>query len=200
MDLKQKLRLEGDLASIAKALAVGLVSSATTHANRFDIDILEQDLRTFKISRDINFFLRGLACLSDYVRGPVWVLGRNKSSVAMALSIGVDDVAFLWGPIAIHENMIETEKGLIIPIERSSICREDEVECHFTRQKPSHLHEKCLSAESRLLIGSRAFGVTQTASRQFKMFNKVSLMASNFRAHIPRRTYPMELPPGSAHG
>ena len=47
MDLKQKLRLEGDLASIAKALAVGLVFFATTHANRFDIDILEQDLRTF---------------------------------------------------------------------------------------------------------------------------------------------------------
>lgn len=153
-DLKEKLRLEGDLASIAKALAVGLVSFTVSHANRFDMDILEQDLKTFKISQDVNFSLCGMVCLSDYVRGPVWVLGHNKLSVVTALSISVDDIAFLWGPIAIHENLIETEKGLIVPVEQSSICQEDEVECHFMCQMPSHLHEKCLSAESRLLITS----------------------------------------------
>ena len=94
--------------------------------------------------------------LREYVWGLVWVLGPNQSSVSMAISIGVDGIVFLWGPISLHRNFIETEKGLIVPVEPSTICRQGEIECHFTNQTPCNLHEEPLSPESRLLISSRA--------------------------------------------
>lgn len=88
MSLKQKLRLseESDLGSISKALAVGLVSFTRSHANRFDLETLDQDLGTLNIGPDANSSLRELACLAEYVRGPIWALGPNTSSAGLALS------------------------------------------------------------------------------------------------------------------
>lgn len=142
-----------------EALAVGLVSFASSHVNRFDLETLGQDVGIFRIGPGANFSLRRLACLSDYVRGPIWVLGPNTSSTSLAISIGVDDLAFLWGPTLIHDSMIKTEKGSIVPVNPSQICRENEIESHFTRKIPcgGQLHQKLFSPECRLLIGSDNF-------------------------------------------
>lgn len=159
MSLKQKLRLsqESDLGSISKALAVGLVSFTRSHANRFDLETLDQDLGTLNIGPDANSSLRELACLAGYIRGPIWVLGPNTSSAGLALSISVNDLAFLWGSISVQESMIETEEGLIVPVKPSPICRENENRMSFHAQNPPPPLPKPLSPECRVLIGSHAF-------------------------------------------
>lgn len=98
------------------ALAVGLVSFTTSHANRIDVETLNQALGTFEIGPGANFSLRRLVCLFRVCPRPCLGPRANTSSADMALPIDVDDIAFLWDPISIHGSMIETEKGLIVPV------------------------------------------------------------------------------------
>lgn len=71
--LGQKLRFpaKNALESICKALALGLVSFAVSHVNRFDVETFRKEIGTFNMGSGATFALRELACLGDFVCGPV---------------------------------------------------------------------------------------------------------------------------------
>jgi hypothetical protein len=71
-----------------------------------------------------SFARRGLACLSKFVGGPVWTLGkdsRTKDDLGLALSMNVQDLQQLWGQIWMIGGteeaapIIRTERGYITP-------------------------------------------------------------------------------------
>lgn len=149
--LGHKLRFpaENTLGSICKALALGLV------ANRFDVEMFLTEIGNFNVGSGATFPFRDLACLGNFVCGPVWVLGRNTSTAKLKVSMDVDDLGFLWGPIWLGDSVIRTERGFIVAVEPSDTCKEEETECHFVIEVPRRHIPKPFSAKSRILIGKQ---------------------------------------------
>lgn len=122
-----------------------------SHANRFDRDISNKTIQKFKIGSGLNFSLRQLSSLQDYLGGPVWIMGKNQSA-QMGLSINAEDFTVLWGPVWIYGSFIQTERGYLVPVEPSGICTGEDIECRWTKQPPRSDTLPGISVPSQLLI------------------------------------------------
>lgn len=154
-ELAARLQLEGAnlLGQVSKALGLGLISFSVSHANRFDLEILNEEREVFDIGPGLHFSLRKLACLDEFIGGPVWVLSRNGSTSELKLSIDVEHFDVLWGPVwFLEDGSIMVQKGYIGGAEPTSNCASDEIESHWTNS-PSGTNNR-LTPNSKLLIGS----------------------------------------------
>lgn len=157
-ELATRLRLyEGVnvLGQVCKALALGLVSFSVSHANRFDLELFDEEMEKFDIGPRLHFSLRKLACLDNFIGGPVWVLGRTNSTCKLKLSIEVEHFDLIWGPVWFLEDGIMVRKGYIVGAKPSNTCVSDEIESHWVDSPlSSHNITNELMPSSKLLIGS----------------------------------------------
>lgn len=164
--LGAKLRLaeEKPLVSICKVLSFGLVSFSVSHACRFDMDIFNEVIGTFQVGKERTLSLRNLACLQDFIGGPVWVLGRNESAQELKLSINVEEFDLLWGPVWSVGPVVEVRGGYIIAVDPSETCAQGEMECHWQKDITKVDTAPCFSLTSQMLIGSETsmFDINQS--------------------------------------
>lgn len=154
-----RLRLYGGgnvLGQVCKALTLGLVSFSVSHANRFDLELLDEVMERFEIGPKLNFSIRKLSCLDDFIGGLVWVLGQNVSTRKLKLSIELEHFGLLWGPIWILKSAIMAQRGYIVAAEASNTCVGEEIESHWTEIHPSRdsIITQQFSPNLWLLIGS----------------------------------------------
>ncbi|KAL4922952.1 uncharacterized protein BDV17DRAFT_38524 [Aspergillus undulatus] len=159
------------LNSICRALPLGIVSFAGSHTCAFDVNSWGQEINDISVGFGYNFSRRQLACLNEFIGGPVWVLSSAKrmtDSPGMMVCLTVKEFQQLWGPVWIvggtetMASMIRTERGYIIPVSRDkqTVNLPNGVFCHWTKDLPgSFLQDESLKGriftdtESRLVIG-----------------------------------------------
>ncbi|KAJ6043281.1 hypothetical protein N7460_004636 [Penicillium canescens] len=153
---------------LSTALLVGLVSFSGSHVCRFDLNLWKETRNEISVGQEYYFTLRKLACLKDFIGGPAWVLGKSRATSeqrGLKISLTVQDLQELWGPVWLvggttDEGLIlQTETGYIVPLphKEQSDTASGEIECHWTRQFPEHIHcdkTTLLSSTSRILIGT----------------------------------------------
>lgn len=152
-------------------LVLGLVSFVGSHVCRFDQSNWNQSFESFDVGEHYKFVLRDLACLDQFIGGPVWVLVKETTATEVPrfkVSLTLEQFAGLWGPLwAINGEqdpvpLIRTERGFIVPSPNGSSKgkQSGEVECHWTAKLPVSTYtllsasELILSESSQLLIGS----------------------------------------------
>jgi hypothetical protein len=164
---------------LSAALPVGLLSFSGSHVCRFDLNLWGQPMDCIPVGLEYSFKPRELACLTNFVGGPAWVLGRepqlgHKTQTEerrLKLSLTVQDLQELWGPVwlvggtADEGRVIRTERGYIIPLPREEQCDAslDEIECHWTKEIPAYITQNepiLLRSTSRILIGTDSAGLT----------------------------------------
>lgn len=90
---------------------------------------------------------RRLACLHNFIGGPVWVFESARTSAASSLSITVEQFADLWGPLhtvssseGAHRPLaIHTEGGTIFRVadeKADKVQLASETSCHWMRTSP----------------------------------------------------------------
>ncbi|RMJ28580.1 hypothetical protein PHISP_00540 [Aspergillus sp. HF37] len=126
------------------------------------------------VGLEYSFKPRELACLTDFIGGPAWVLGRTETQTEkrrLKVSLIVQDLQELWGPVWIvggtadEGRVIRTERGYIIPLprEEQSDASLDEIECHWAKEIPDYITQNepiLLRSTSRILIGTESVGLT----------------------------------------
>lgn len=161
---------------LCTALSIGLVSFSGSHACRFDSIFCSTPLDKIPVGFGLNFTLRKLACLEDFIGGPAWVLGRNdpipSPDTGMKVSLTVQDFEHLWGPVwpfgrtPDKTPIIKTERGFIVPLSSQSEHEMThdrvpyELEFHWTKELPHSLvaierpENLLLNSARRILIGT----------------------------------------------
>ncbi|RJE19808.1 ZnF_C2H2 [Aspergillus sclerotialis] len=167
-DFKESRDLESELSFICSVLCIGLLSFSGSHVCRFDIKIA-QPTENISVGLGYSFRLRKLACLSDFVGGPAWVLCRSESQPSehdMKVSLTVQDFQELWGPVWMLGDspdegpVLRTERGYVVPLSKQGENRTNaqEIECHWTRELPESFmqqdHTPIFRSTSRILIGT----------------------------------------------
>lgn len=154
--LSSKLQLneENQLVAICKALAIGLISFSVSHSRRFDIDIFDEAIGTFMVGPGRSLSLRNLACFQDFIRGQIWVLGKNQSPQELKVSISVEEFALIWGPVWSVGSVVEAVGGYIVAVAPSHTCVQGEIECHWQKHITQIDTVPRFSLTSRMLIGS----------------------------------------------
>ncbi|KAJ5187870.1 hypothetical protein N7449_010864 [Penicillium cf. viridicatum] len=154
----------GILRFLFTILSIGIVSFSGSHVCRFDINLWNQEMEEIQVGFDEYAFKpRKLACLDEFIGGPAWILGKACTpSEGMKVSVTVQDVENLWGPISLvggtvnEAPVIQTERGFIVPLPRerqSSLFTSslrDEIECHWVSEIPEYLFNQ--SSEMKILI------------------------------------------------
>lgn len=172
LQLSSKLRIEEKpLGSLCKALTIGLVSFSVSHTNRFDPDIFNKAIKKFNIGSGLNFSLRSLASLQDYLGEPVWVLGKNQSAQNLGLSIDVEDFAVLWGPFWVYESFIKTERRYLVPAEPSGVRTGEEIKCRWTKQPPRSDIPR--PSKHEILIKVHSVSVSQSPHRYIYFLSRI---------------------------
>lgn len=82
----------------------------------------------------LNFSLRKLSSVQDYLSEQVWVLDKTQSAQNLGLSINVEGFTVLWGLFCVYESFIETERGYLVPAEPSGVRTGEEIKCRWTKQ------------------------------------------------------------------
>ena len=152
LSTKLQLKQGNIIKSISKALALGLISFNMSHVGPFDVEFLGREVGAFDIGPQTSFRRRNFACLKDFISGPSWVLGSATSAAKLKLSIDVDDLNFLWGPIWLLDSSIRTRKGGFIVAVNDA--QKGEIECHWTRELLPSRVPISFTPSTRLLIGS----------------------------------------------
>ncbi|KAJ6028342.1 hypothetical protein N7540_003918 [Penicillium herquei] len=147
--------------------AIGLLSFSGSHVCRFDMNIWDQDVAEIPVGAGLSFRRRELACLKDFIGGPIWVLGKSGLRMEQAplkISLLVQDLQELWGPVWLmgqspdEGKVIRTERGYIIPIPPDQQCiQSPEIECHWTESLEELSQSSdpvLLNTTSRILIGT----------------------------------------------
>ncbi|WPG98576.1 Hypothetical protein R9X50_00136800 [Acrodontium crateriforme] len=181
----------GEVVSLlCSLLALATVSYAGSHCHDIgqivwssSLDYITFDNAYTRSGKNLQFYRRPLACLKDFVGGPVWVFGSRDSTESL-LSTTITQFSDLWGPlIAIPSNegfkellMIQSEAGVLFQTKDSALARsqaKDEVLIHWISCEPPRKARKLLdkikisskkgeklptklipfSANARLLIG-----------------------------------------------
>jgi hypothetical protein len=166
-------------------LIVGIVSYSGSHLHRFDETYLEGNWAGFIFpypcgNGGILLKQQNLACLGDFVGGPVWTFQRvpeNPDLLALTPSLHIstylDDLRDLWGPAYTipakanpeHIRQINVERGVIVVtryIPANIIKHNDvEIECHWYSWKEfatSGQFRFTFHPMQRLLIGGGGKG------------------------------------------
>ncbi|KAJ6190986.1 hypothetical protein N7519_001007 [Penicillium mononematosum] len=139
---------------LCRILFIGIVAFSGSHVCRFDINLWDQEMEEIPVGFDgYAFKPRKLACLDDFIGGPAWILGKvSAPPEGMKISLTVQDVQELWGPVSLVEGtaeeapIIQTERGFIVPFQYSN---------SLPYISDESLHMKILiSSRSRILIGT----------------------------------------------
>lgn len=118
-----------------------------------------------------SFRPRRLACLEDFIGGPIWVLGESQETSEshqerLKLSLTVNDLQELWGPVWFvggkedEGPIIRTARGYIVPLPRSEQPdpQLEEIECHWIRNIEEYAFEDAepllLNSSARILVGT----------------------------------------------
>lgn len=167
-DFKESRDLASEMSFICSVLCVGLLSFSGSHVCRFDINTGQATENIF-VGLGYSFRLRKLACLSDFVGGPAWVLCKSESQPSeqdMKVSLTVKDLQELWGPVWMLGDspdegpVLRTERGYIVPLSKQGQNRTgaQEIECHWTKELPESFMQQDQSptvrSTSRILIGT----------------------------------------------
>ncbi|KAJ5287956.1 hypothetical protein N7478_003642 [Penicillium angulare] len=157
-------------------LSIGLVSFSGSHVCRFDENLWNSKMDKISVGYGYSFTPRPLACLKNFIGGPIWILGAdepNADSREMKISLTVEDLQELWGPIEIVGGapglspILRTETGYIIPLRRQDQSDPSlrEIECHWQKHIPDYiinLQERpiLLNSSSQILIGTDSLNPT----------------------------------------
>ncbi|CEL08087.1 hypothetical protein ASPCAL11240 [Aspergillus calidoustus] len=160
------------LSFLYRALSLSIVSFAGSHASAFDVISWNLEKNIIPVGLGYSFARRRLACLSKFVGGPVWTLGkdsRTQDDLGLALSMNLQDLQQLWGPVWMVGGteeaapIIRTERGYITPRLASNPTNytSGDVVCHWSKDLPepylpgqlaqSHI---LIHKSSRLLVGA----------------------------------------------
>ncbi|KAK5725221.1 hypothetical protein LTR17_013173 [Elasticomyces elasticus] len=111
------------LALAVRSYAGSHRSSVTTVIGSHGKESIKLDMQTNPESQQQLYFRRQpLACLHEYLGGPVWVFGQAAQSAPSYLAITLDQFSSLWGPLLAipaptdpHRLLgIRTERGLLL--------------------------------------------------------------------------------------
>lgn len=218
-DVSQLIRkLRGDSASIdltstvepyltflCAVFSIGLVSFSGSHVCRFDVDITGQPVEEIPVGLGDSYNLRKLACLSSFIGGPAWVLGKSEplaQQEELKVSLTVQDLQELWGPVWLlggspdEGQIIRTERGYIVPLQRQEQRRREaeEIECHWTEDLPQYFMSQMdsqdrpmLRSTSRILVGTDTTTVTGLTVNE-TCRSQMSLIQRDMQLQIPGTT------------
>ncbi|KAJ5093019.1 hypothetical protein N7456_008880 [Penicillium angulare] len=157
-------------------LSIGLVSFSGSHVCRFDENLWDSKMDKIPVGYGYSFTPRPLACLKNFIGGPIWILGADDpkaNSKEMKISLTVEDLQELWGPIEMVGGapglspILRTETGYIVPLRRQDQSDPSlrEIECHWQMQIPDYiinLQERpiLLNSSSQILIGTDSLNPT----------------------------------------
>jgi hypothetical protein len=186
---------------LCAVFAIGLVSFSGSHVCRFDIGITGQSVEEIPVGLGDSFRTRNLACLSSFIGGPAWVLGKSEplaQQEGLKISLTVQDLDELWGPVwllggsADEGRIIRTERGYIVPLPRQEQGADtEEIECHWRKE-----YSECLMSQidsddrpmlrptSRILVGTDTAteaGLTVNETCRFNTSLKEQCMASRLQ-------------------
>ncbi|KAJ5634279.1 hypothetical protein N7528_002121 [Penicillium herquei] len=147
---------------------IGLLSFSGSHVCRFDESVWGQEIDEIHVGAGLSFRRRELACLRNFIGGPIWVLGKSEQSMQPAhrlkISLLVQDLQDLWGPAWLvgrtpeEGKVIRTERGYIVPVPKDQQhARFTEIECHWTESLkglPENNDPILFNSTSRILIGT----------------------------------------------
>lgn len=136
------LSLMSSCTILSHVLLLGISAYAGSHSSLFAEELFGLPLTDFRLSRpsgDIFFSLMDLACMHDFIGGPIWVFteeSRLTHTEKLCVSMYTTDLDDLWGPAYFRSKngsdqveLIEIERGAIVKIRDSS--QHDEVVCHY---------------------------------------------------------------------
>ncbi len=178
--------------TISLVLMMGLTAYAGSHVSPFDRSQLHHCINRFEIESMPNLVLhrRKLACLAEFIGGPVWVFERlSEGSGAQPLALSTDalDLADLWGPIwsvpastPQYTEQLDTERGVICATHQGtpwlSRCVAGEVQCHWyswhRKRDPVNVYDSEVHSEPKEVSLLRFESCSQPEEAKYRLVFK----------------------------
>ncbi|KAL2807689.1 hypothetical protein BJX63DRAFT_63825 [Aspergillus granulosus] len=167
----EQIETSSYLSFIYRVLSLSIVSFSGSHVCPFDVSSWDRELASIPVGLGYSFARRRLACMSEFVGGPVWTLGevaRTQDDPGLMLSMNIQDLQQLWGPIWMVGGteeaapIIRTERGYLTPLLVSDHISylPTEIVCHWAKDLPEPYlpgqpvqNRVMIDKSSQLLIG-----------------------------------------------
>lgn len=127
----------GNLAQLCQIIALAVAAQVGCHCTDFTRDVWPGDHHTLQrfCVGSVQFARRRLACMHDFLRGPLWAFGTSDSTEAARLLVEIDILAQLWGPIYVVPSANGSNDLLAIHTQGGIMYRTGPRESHKTQSE-----------------------------------------------------------------